>query len=71
MAKKRKEQYFYQDVYDRPYKKLVGRYLSSKGKRLLLTKQITEEEAYAKYGKNRYEIDPEAKYIKTIRHKRF
>ncbi len=69
-TKNKKSCYRYQDVYDRPQYVLVGRVLSRKGQRLLDNKEISKEEADLKYGRNKYKKDPEAKYLKTIRHNR-
>lgn len=70
MAKSRKARVFTktQEIYDRPRKVLIGRYLTPKGNRLLNEGTITEHEAYHKYGKNQYVIDPDAKVIKVITH---
>lgn len=67
----RKKQYYEQIVYDRPRKVFKEKYLTKKGKRLLMNKEITKKEAWEKYGKNRYTIDPEAKPIRVITHRRF
>lgn len=57
-----------QTVYSEPQWLLSGKYLTEKGKRLLQTKQITEKEAWEKYGKNRYRINPNARPLKRIVH---
>ena len=46
-----------------------GRYLTAKGSELLRAKTITLEQAWARYGKNRYQINPNASAIKVITHK--
>ena len=57
-----------QVVYSEPRKIFVKKYLTPKGQGLLLSKQITKKEAWEKYGKNRYKINPNAKPIKMISH---
>ena len=57
-----------QVIYSEPRKLFKERYLTSKGAKLLLLKQISKEEAWKKYGKNRYRINPNAKTIKVINH---
>lgn len=69
-TKNKNKRFRYQDVYDRPQYKLIGKRLTKKGQRLLDNKEISKEEAYEKYGRNKYELDPEAIYLKTIRHER-
>lgn len=68
-TKNKNKKFRYQDVYDRPQYKLVGKILTKKGQRLLDNKEISKEEAYEKYGRNKYKLDPEAVYLKTIRHR--
>ena len=58
-----------QIIYSQPKKILVGRYLSPKGERLVSEGLLTKEQADAKYGKNRYTIDPNAQPIKMIKHR--
>lgn len=55
-----------QVVYDKPRKKLVGTYLTAKGKKLL-KEGMPKKEVQAKYQKNKYELT-DAKPIKTIIH---
>ena len=57
-----------QVVYSEPQKLFVEKYLSPKGKRLLMNKEITKTEAWLKYGKNRYRINPNARPVKVIKH---
>ena len=57
-----------QIVYSKPQRILKENYLTPKGKRLLDNGEITKEEAWEKYGKNRYEDNPNAKPIGTIIH---
>ncbi len=57
-----------QVVYSKSRKKFVERYLTPKGSILLATKQITKKDAWERYGKNRYVIDPEAVPVGIIYH---
>ena len=57
-----------QVVYSKPQKKFVERCLTPKGSMLLATKQITKKDAWERYGKNRYVIDPEAIPVGLIYH---
>lgn len=57
-----------QTIYSEPQWLLSGKYLTEKGKRLLQTRQISEKEAWGKYGKNRYHINPNARPLKRIVH---
>jgi hypothetical protein len=62
-----------QTVYTEPRRILKEKYLTAKGKRVLAGelvngKKLTKDEVWAKYGKNRYTINPNAKLLKTIIH---
>ena len=57
-----------QIIYSEPRKIFVEQYLAPKGEKLLLSGKITKKEAWEKYGKNRYKINPSATPIKTINH---
>lgn len=57
-----------QTVYSESLWILSGKYLTAKGRKLLQTNQITEKEAWEKYGKNRYRINLNAKPLKRIVH---
>jgi len=57
-----------QVVLSKPKRIFVERYLTKKGLRLLLTKQLSKDETWKKYGKNRYEVNPEAVELKQVRH---
>ncbi len=57
-----------QVIYSEPKKIFKERYLSPKGKMLLKTGQITKEEAWNWYGKNRYTSNPNAKPVGSITH---
>jgi hypothetical protein len=59
-----------QRVLSAPGRIFVERYLSPKGKRLLWDANTKKEkkDVWAKYGKNRYRINPDAKPVKIITH---
>lgn len=57
-----------QTVYSEPRRVFKEKYLTPKGKRLLANKEISKKEAWEKYGKKRYTINPNAKPIKVIVH---
>ena len=59
-----------QIIYSEPRKTFKEKYLSPKGELLIKSaKTKAEKDAiWAKYGKNRYTINPNAKPIKTIVH---
>jgi len=70
MAKTRQAQYSrrLQVVFSKPRKTFKERYLTAKGQMLLKTKQISKTEAWERYGKNRYVLDPKAKPVRNIHH---
>lgn len=59
-----------QVIYSEPRKVLKEKYLTPKGKRLLSSAKTKaqKEVIWAKYGKNRYTINPNAKPIGQINH---
>jgi hypothetical protein len=57
-----------QKIWSEPRKVFIERYLSPKGVKLLAKKEISKEEAWEKYGKNRYKINRNAKLLYTIVH---
>ncbi len=58
-----------QMVWSQPrYIRKGERYMTKKGKSLLASGLISEKEAWLKYGKNRYVLNPNAVLIKIIRH---
>ena len=59
-----------QYVMSAPSKIFVEKYLTAKGKFLLLSAKTKAEKAeiWAKYGKNRYRRNPDARPIKVIEH---
>jgi len=59
-----------QVVFSKPRKIFKEKYLTPKGQMLLQTKQISKEEVWKKYGKNRYVLDTSAQPIKNIHHNR-
>ena len=66
---RKNEQSSCQIIWSEPRFTKVGTYLTDKG--LYLKKQgvITTEEAWARYGKTRYQFNPNAKAIKVITHR--
>lgn len=57
-----------QRVLSEPGKIFVERYLTKTGKDKMVKENLTEKEALAKYGKNRYEKNPNAVIVKALRH---
>ena len=59
-----------QVVYSEPRRILVEEYLTPKGERLMALAKTKAErkEIKAKYGKNRYKVNPNAKPVKLIIH---
>ena len=57
-----------QIVMSEPSKIFKEKYLTKKGKRLLMNKILTKKEVWAKYGKNRYVKNPDAFPVKEIIH---
>lgn len=59
-----------QTVMSAPGKLLVGKYLSPRGEFLLLSAKTKKEKEliWAKYGKNRYRNNPDARPVKVIEH---
>ena len=58
-----------QIIWSEPKYIMIGKYLTAKGLLLLKQKSITKEEAWFRYGKNRYKVNPNAKMVKVITHK--
>ena len=65
---KRKKSIRMQMVLNKPLKTFKEKYISPKGLKLFVQGVITRKEAWEKYGKNRYTINPNAKIIKGIKH---
>ena len=66
-----------QTIYSEPQFLFKERYLTKKGQRLMqrlhrteevLDRKDSEDSIWQKYGKNRYELNPNAKSVKTIYH---
>lgn len=57
-----------QVVYSEPRKVFKEKYLSPKGEELLSLGLIEKKEAWKKYGKNRYTVNPKAKPVNIIFH---
>lgn len=57
-----------QTIYSEPKRIFVEKYLTPKGKKLLANKEISKEDAWEKYGKNRYKDNPNAVPIGTVTH---
>jgi len=57
-----------QIIYSEQRRVFKEKYLTPKGVRLLANKEITKEDAWKRYGKNRYHINPNAKPIGEITH---
>lgn len=74
MAKRDEMRHPYQSVpqtiMSAPKKVLVGKYLTPKGERLLASAKTKAEknEIWAKYGKNRYRLNPKSRPVKLIYH---
>lgn len=60
-----------QVVYSEPRKVFKEKYLTEKGQDLLNRGLISKKEAWNKYGKKRYTINPDAKPVKVITHVKF
>ena len=65
------EGFYLQEVYDKPQRILKERYITDHILEKAIRMGLSKKEALAKYGKNRYEVNLEAKVIKVIQHKRF
>ena len=58
-----------QIIWSEPRFLLDGKYLTPKGKQLLKQGTLTKDEVWARYGKTRYQFNPNARAIKVITHK--
>ena len=58
---------YIQLIRTQPIRKLVGRYLTNKGKRLVAEGVLTPKQADEKYGKNRYTVNPDSKPFKKYK----
>jgi hypothetical protein len=59
-----------QMIMSAPRRMFVGKYLTPKGEKLLLSAKTKAEKnaIWEKYGKNRYQLNPESRPVKLIYH---